>query len=111
MGAGWFADIISLTGQNLNSDYSYLKLPVFKCLEFECGQSCLIILNIYRPPGPAITFFSELQDILYYISTLPNDMGLMGDFNLRIYSSSSHAVTSDGLLMLWNSFLDFAVEH
>ena len=33
----------------------------------ECGQSCLIILNIYRPPGPANAFFSELEDILSYI--------------------------------------------
>ena len=32
--------------------------------KLECGQSCLIILNIYRPPGPATTFFSELKYLL-----------------------------------------------
>ena len=56
--------------------------------KLECGQSCLIILNIYRPPGPATAFFSELQYILFYISTLSYDLALMGDFNLRIDSSS-----------------------
>ena len=35
------------------------------------SHALLIILNIYRPPGPAITLFSELQDILSYMSTLP----------------------------------------
>ena len=53
-----------------------------------CGQSCLIILNICRPPDPAITFFSKIQDILSYISTLPYDLVIMGDFNLPIDSSS-----------------------
>ena len=43
------------------------------------------------PPGPATAFFSELQDILSYISTLPYNLALMGDFNLRIDSSSSDA--------------------
>ena len=57
-----------------------------------------IILNIYRPPGPATTFFSELQDILSYISTLPHDLALMGNFHLRIDSSSSDAGRLSGIL-------------
>ena len=57
-----------------------------------------IILNIYRPPGPATAFFSELQDIPSYISTLPHDVALMGDFNLRLDSSSSDAGRLSGIL-------------
>ena len=50
---------------------------------------CLIILNMYHPPGPATTFFIELQDILSYISAPPpRDLALMGDFSLCIESSS-----------------------
>ena len=63
--------------------------------KLECGQSCLIILNIYRPPGPVTAFFSELQDILSYISTLPRDLALMGDFSLP------HHLTLDGYLVFW----------
>ena len=66
--------------------------------KLECGQSCLIILNIYHPPGPATAFFSELQDILSYISTHPHDLALMGDFNLRIDSSSSDGGRLSGIL-------------
>ena len=85
---------------------SKISLPAQTSVEaisgkFECGQSSLIVLNIYCPPGPAITFFSELQDILLHISTLPHDLALMGDFNLRIYSSSSNARQLSGI---WESF-------
>ena len=76
--------------------FTAISLPIQTSFEaisgkLECGQSCLIILNIYRPPGPATAFFSEIQDILSYISTLPHDLALIGDFNLRIDSSSSDA--------------------
>ena len=33
--------------------------------------------------------FSELQDLLFYIASLPHDTVLMGDFNLHLESSSS----------------------
>ena len=76
--------------------FTAISLPTQTSFEaisgkLECGQSCLIILNIYRPPGPATAFFSELQDILSYISKLPHDLPLMGNFNFRIDSSSSDA--------------------
>ena len=54
----------------------------------ECGRSSLNILNIYRPPGPASSFFSELQDVLFYMASLPQDLIVMGDFNLHIESLS-----------------------
>ena len=57
--------------------------------QLECGRACLNILNIYRPPGPAPSFFSELQDMLVYLASLPHDLVLMGDFNLLLESSSS----------------------
>ena len=88
--------------------FTAISLPTQTSFEaisgkIECGQSCLIILNIYRPPGPDITFFSELQDILSYISTLPYDLALMGDFNLHIDSSSSDAGQLSGILeSLWS---------
>ena len=83
--------------------FTAISLPTQTSFEaisgkLECGQSCLIIFNIYRPSGPATAFFSELQDILPYISTLPDDLALMGDFNLRIDSSSSDAGRLSGIL-------------
>ena len=50
------------------------------------------------PHGPATTFLSELQDILSYISTLPHDLALMGDFNLHIDSSSYDGGQLSGIL-------------
>ena len=83
--------------------FTAISLPTQTSFEaisdkLECGQSCLIILNIYRPPGPATAFFSELQDILSYKSTLPHDLALMGDFSFRIDSSSSEAGRLSGIL-------------
>ena len=83
--------------------FTAISLPTQTSFEaisgkLECGQSCLIILNIYRPPGPATAFISELQDILSYISTLRHDQALMGDFNLCIDSSSSDAGRLSGIL-------------
>ena len=45
--------------------FTAISLPTQTSFEailgkLEWGQSCLIILNIYRPPGPATAFFSEL---------------------------------------------------
>ena len=76
--------------------FSTISLPTRTSFEamsgkLECGQSCFIIINIYRPPGPATTLFSELQDKLSYISTLPHDVALMRDFNICIHFSSSDA--------------------
>ena len=83
--------------------FTAISLSTFTSFEaisgkLECGQSCLIILKIYRPPGPATAFFSELQDILSYISTLSHNLALMGDFNLRIDSSSSDVGRLSGIL-------------
>ena len=83
--------------------FTAISLPTQTSFEaisgkLECGQSWLIILNIYHPRGPATAFFSELQDILSYISTLPHDLALMVDFNLRIDSSSSDAGRLSGIL-------------
>ena len=61
------------------------------------------IFNIYRPPGPVTAFFSELQDILSYMSTLPHDLALMGNFSLRIDSSASNARRLSGIWTLSTS--------
>ena len=53
---------------------------------------------MYRPPGPASSFFSDLQDLLFYIASLPHDLVLMGDFNLHIESSSSDVRELTGIL-------------
>ena len=67
--------------------FTSISLPTQSSYEYisgtlECGQSCLNVLNIYRPPGPLTIFFSELQDILSRMASLPHDVGLMRDFNL-----------------------------
>ena len=64
----------------------------------ECGRTCLNILNIYRPPGPASSFFSELQDLLVYLASLPHELVLMGDFNLHLESLSSDVRQLTGIL-------------
>ena len=76
------------------------SLSSFECIsgKFECGRTYLNILNIYRPPGPASSFFSELQDLLFYIASLPHDLVLMGDFNLHLESSSSDVRQLTGIL-------------
>ena len=83
--------------------FTAISLPTETSFEtisgkLECGQSCLTILNMYCPPGPATAFCSELQDIPSYIFALPHDLALMGDFNLRIDSSSSDAGRLSGIL-------------
>ena len=55
----------------------------------ELGRSCLNILNIYRQPGPTSTFFSKFQDTMFYMSTLPYNVVVMGHFNLHIDTVSS----------------------
>ena len=74
--------------------FTPINLPFLSCFEcisgkLECGRACLNILNIYGPPGPASLFFSELQDLLVYLASLPHDLVLMGDLNLHLESSSS----------------------
>ena len=74
--------------------YPHYSIPAHISFEsisgnIELGQSCLNILNIYRQPGPTSTFFGEFLDILSYMSTLPHDLVVMGDFNLHVDTSSS----------------------
>ena len=78
------SNAFKFTPNNLPSLFS------FECIsgKLECGRACLNILNIYRPPDPASSFFSELQDLLFYLASLPHDLLLMGDFNLHLESSS-----------------------
>ena len=73
--------------------FTPINLPSQSSLEcisdkHKCGRACLNVLNIYRPLGPASSFFSELQNLLFYIASLPHDLVLMGDFNLHMESSS-----------------------
>ena len=48
--------------------------------------------------SPASSFFSELQDLLFYIASFPHDLIFMGDFNLPIESSSSDVRQLTGIL-------------
>ena len=75
----------------ISSQSTCLTLSSFECISsiLECGRACLNILNIYRPPGPASSFFSELQDLLFYLASLPHDLVSMGDFNLHLEFSLS----------------------
>ena len=94
-GVGLFvSNAFKFTPMNLPS------LSSFECIsgKLECGRACLNILNIYRPPGPASSSFSELQDLLFYLVSLPHDLVLMGDFNLHLESSSSDVRQLTGIL-------------
>ena len=55
--------------------------------KLESGQSFLNILNICCPPGPTTALFSEFQDTLSYMASLPQDLALLGDLNVRINSA------------------------
>ena len=61
---------------------------------------CRIIAmnNMYRPPGPASAFFSELQDIVTYMAALPHHLVLMGDLILHIESSTWDVRQLSGIL-------------
>ena len=76
------------------------SLSSFECIsgKLECGRGCLNIPNIYRPTGPASSFFSELQDLLVYIVSRSHDLVLMGDFNLHLESSSWNVRQLTGIL-------------
>ena len=54
-------------------------------------------------------FLQELQDILSDTPTLPRDLALIGDFNLRIYSSSPNAGQLSGILASFDlhPYVDF----
>ena len=94
-GVGLFvSNTFKFTRINLPSQSS------FECIsgKLKCDRACLNILNIYQTPGPVSSFFSELQDLLFYIASLPHDLVLMGDFNLHIESSSSDVRQLTGIL-------------
>ena len=67
-------------------------------VRIDFGQNCLNILNIYRPPGTTSTFFEEFQEILSYLSILPNDFMLLGDFNIHVDTPSSISEQFDDIL-------------
>ena len=76
------------------------SLSSFECIsgKLKCGRTCFNLLNIYPPHGPASSFFSELQDLLFYIVSLPHDLALMSDINLHLESSSSDVRQLTGIL-------------
>ena len=87
--------------------FTSISLPTQSSYEsisdtLECGQSCLNVLNIYRPPGPSTSLCGELQDILSYMAWLSHDLVLMGDFNLHVESSSSDLRQLTGILQSFN---------
>ena len=87
-----------------------ISLPAqtsFEAISGKRGQLWFIFLNIYHPPGPTTTFFSELQDIMFYICTLLMMWLWLG--NLRIDSSSSDAGQLSGILESCNlhQYVDF----
>ena len=93
---------------------SAISLPTQASFEaisgkLEFGQSCLVILKIYFPPCPTTIFFSKLQDILSYISTLPNDLALMGNVYNCIDSPSFDAGQVSGILESFDfhQYVDF----
>ena len=51
----------------ISSDHKFTSISLqFISRKLECGQSCFNVINIYRPPGPATTFFSALQRYARY---------------------------------------------
>ena len=65
----------------------------------------LLSPNIYRPPGPATAFFSEPQDILSYISTLPHELPLIGSGGTSIFELIPHHLVFWTLSTSTNTFI------
>ena len=66
--------------------------------KLEWDQFHLNSLHIYRPPGPATTFFNEFQGLSSNMALLPDDLVLMGDFNLSTDSSLLDVRQPTGIL-------------
>lgn len=71
--------------------FSPINLPELQSFEAICGRVSnekvsinLNILNLYRPPGSDSRFFDELQEVLSFLATLPQDLIVIGDFNLHV---------------------------
>ena len=70
-----------------------ISIPAQSSFEALCGRVsngkvCFNILNIYRPgtgPNKSVPlFFEELQDVLCHMASLPQDLIVLGDFNLWV---------------------------
>ena len=61
-------------------------------VKLNLGLSLLLLL------AGDVSFFSELQDLLVYLASLPHDLVLMGDLNLHLESSSSDVRQLTGIL-------------
>ena len=80
----------------ISSSLKFTEIALPPKLSFEAimvkidfGLTSMNVLNVYRPPGTTAIFFEELQEILSYLAILPNDLVLLGDFNIHVDTPSS----------------------
>ena len=70
---------ISIRRIEATTTHSTYERLLFKCT---VGSSRINVAAVYRPPpAPTAAFFSELSDLIDYISLLPGDLVLIGDIN------------------------------
>ena len=105
-----FSEYMDFCGENSKFSRKASSILVYDRFQFgwpdvlcviDCEISLCIIwvsICITYLPGPASSFFSELQDLLVYLASLLHDLVLMGDFNLHLESSSSDVRQFTGIL-------------
>ena len=78
---------------------SYLKvsrvnIPSFTsfesiCIRLSISSSSFILLTIYRPPSTSLpTFIAEFSALLDFLSSVPSELIISGDFNIHVDNPS-----------------------
>ena len=73
-----------------HSGLTVKELSLFNTTSFELtalkdvSSSPLLLLLVYRPPKPAVSFLSELNELLTIISSLCFAIIVLGDFNIHV---------------------------
>ena len=87
------------------SDLTSLSVTTFEFHAVQLTSPCqLLLIVLYRPPGPLTHFLDELDYLLSSLPSLSTPTVLLGDFNIHL-SNPSH---SAGFLPLLHSF-DFCL--
>lgn len=86
--------------------FSEISIPMQKSFEAICGKVSygkvsFNILNIYRPPGSMGSFHEEFQDVLAHMSSFPQHLIVLGDFNIHV---DSQATSTSDFLDILDSF-------
>ena len=88
--------------------FSRISIPTFPSFEAICGRISnekvginVNVLTLYRPPGSDTRFMSEFQDVLSFLASLPQELIVIGDFNLHVDKPTNQTTVFLDLLSLF----------